>query len=245
MKVLIDKHVPTVRLTKRQIQSKLKPWITPGIITSISKRDFLHRKFINAKNVDDKARYLALFKTYRNQIVTLCRQSKSAYYTRYFTRHSQNLKKVWSGVRDIISSKADSNSPISISTGDTVTTNQDTIADCFNDFFTSIADNIRNEIPQPHQNFRNFLKHQNPNSIFISQVTPEEVIKVIGSFSTSKSSGPNSIPIRILKLLKQDISIPISMLINQSFQKGVFPSVLKISRVTPVFLSGVQVLSLK
>jgi len=34
------------------------------------------------------------------------------------------------------------------------------------------------------------------------------VVKVIASFSASKSTGPNSIPAKILKLLSHDISDP-------------------------------------
>ena len=60
--------------------------------------------------------------------------------------------------------------------------------------------------------FSSFLKNRNFNSILLTPTTTEEVAKVIGSFSASKSVGPNSIPVRILKLLKQDISGPIKEL---------------------------------
>ena len=81
----------------------------------------------------------------------------------------------------------------------------------------------------------NFLKSRNPNFIFLSPVTPEEVSKIIGLFSQSKSSGPHSIPVRVLKLLKLDISTPIASLINRSFEVGTFPSILKTSKVIPVY----------
>jgi len=71
--------------------------------------------------------------------------------------------------------------------------------------------------------------------LFLLPTTPDEVVKIISSFSASKSSGPNSIPVRILKLLKHDISNPITTLINKSFEEGIFPSALKVSKVVPVF----------
>ena len=70
---------------------------------------------------------------------------------------------------------------------------------------------------------------------FLAPTTPEEITKVIGSFCTSKSSGPNSIPVRVLKLLSLDITDPISTLINRSFSVGVFPLAFKVSKVIPVF----------
>ena len=146
------------------------------------------------------------------------------------------MLKIWSGVRDLIFTESGkSASPISISIGDSVTSKPETVANSFNDFFTSIADSIRSEIPPTYSHFSRFLRNRNSNSIFLTHTTSEEVTKVIGSFSPSKSSGPNSIPIKVLKLLKHDISAPISFLINRSFTTGIFPSALKTSKVVPVF----------
>ena len=58
---------------------------------------------------------------------------------------------------------------------------------------------------------------------------------IIGSFSQFKSSGPHNIPVRVLKLLKLNISTPIASLINRSFEVGTFPSILKTSKVIPVY----------
>ena len=50
----------------------------------------------------------------------------------------------------------------------------------------------------------------------------------------NKSSGPNSIPCKILNLLKKDISKQLADLFNLSLSSGVFPSLLKIAKVVPV-----------
>ena len=49
------------------------------------------------------------------------------------------------------------------------------------------------------------------------------------------TSGPNSIPYRILFLLKNEISKQLADLFNLSFMTGVFPSVLKTAKVVPAF----------
>ena len=65
---------------------------------------------------------------------------------------------------------------------------------------------------------------------------------VISSFLESKSTSPYSIPVRILKSLKHEVLIPISKLINQSFESGIFPNLLKTSKVVPVFKKKVLLL---
>ena len=50
--------------------------------------------------------------------------------------------------------------------------------------------------------------------------------------------GPNSIPIKILKLLNKDISDQLAILFNQSFSSGIFPSILKTSKIIPIYKKG-------
>ena len=55
---------------------------------------------------------------------------------------------------------------------------------------------------------------------------------------TNKSTGPNSIPTQILKISNQIMCKPLTYLINLSFSNGIFPDLLKISNVIPIFKRG-------
>ena len=54
---------------------------------------------------------------------------------------------------------------------------------------------------------------------------------IISSLNSDKSAGPNSLPTKILKLLKNDIYTHLADIFNLSFSSGVFPSILKIAKV--------------
>ena len=61
------------------------------------------------------------------------------------------------------------------------------------------------------------------NASFLpSPTVPEEIEKLIDGFDTKKSSGPNSIPVFILELLKPFISYWLAQLIYLSFKTGIF-----------------------
>ena len=62
-----------------------------------------------------------------------------------------------------------------------------------------------------------------------------EIILIIASFENSKASGPLSIPTEILKLIKHNICYPLREIINISFATGVYPDLLKIAQVIPIF----------
>ena len=52
--------------------------------------------------------------------------------------------------------------------------------------------------------------------------------------NSNKSVGPNSIPTRILKLLKNDISTQLADIFNISFSTGIIPTIVKVAKVVPV-----------
>ena len=71
--------------------------------------------------------------------------------------------------------------------------------------------------------------------MYLQPTDKKEIANIISSLNSSKASGPNSIPYRILFLLKNEISKQLADLFNLSFMTGVFPSVLKTAKVVPVF----------
>ena len=51
------------------------------------------------------------------------------------------------------------------------------------------------------------------------------------------STGPSSIPTKVMKQIKDVISAPLAKLINTSLRNGLFPNILKIAEVIPIFKS--------
>ena len=142
--------------------------------------------------------------------------------------------KVWKGIREIIGSDSKS-SPSSIRVNGHLSSDPNVVANGFNDFFTSIADAVRSKIGSTNRHFSHYLKNHVRNSIFLDRVNPAEVLLTINSLSLNKSSGPNSISPTILRLLRFDLSGPLSFLFNLSFESGCFPTMLKLTKVIPVF----------
>ena len=78
------------------------------------------------------------------------------------------------------------------------------------------------------------MKNRAQNSFFLSPTDKDEIALIISSLDSTKSVGPNSIPTKILKLLKNDNSCQIVDIFNMSLTSGVFPSALKLAKVIPV-----------
>ena len=77
------------------------------------------------------------------------------------------------------------------------------------------------------------------NSFFLSPVNAKEIESIILSLNNSKSTGPSySIPVRLLKILASEISESFSLIVNDSFCKGSYPSNLKIGKVVALHKKG-------
>ena len=75
-----------------------------------------------------------------------------------------------------------------------------------------------------------YLSNESSSTIFLQPTDKEEIANSISSLNSNKASGPNSIPYRILSLLKNEISKQSADLVNLSLKTGVFPSVLKLQK---------------
>ena len=62
-----------------------------------------------------------------------------------------------------------------------------------------------------------------------------EVTSIINSPNARKAYGPGSIPNNSLKLFKNKLSKPISLLANISPDTLMFPNILKTANITPIF----------
>ena len=76
------------------------------------------------------------------------------------------------------------------------------------------------------------------NSLFLTPVTVVEVNDLIYSLNPSKSVGPNSTPIKLLKIIGPSFSPFLALIVNQSFQSGIFSDKLKIAKVISLFKTG-------
>jgi len=81
------------------------------------------------------------------------------------------------------------------------------------------------------------LINKNHFDFIIANISTDEVLDIINQLET-KSTGPQSIPIKLLKIIPDLIIIPLCKIISNSFTSGVFPESLKISKVIPIHKDG-------
>ena len=233
----LDEFAPFKKITKKEHKLKSKPWISNVILNHIQDRDRLFKLFI--KEIDPVLKELAHsnYKRIRNQVTQLKRESKTLYFTAFFEANCNKTSEIWKGIRTLVNIKSSYNSKINLlDENNNIVNEPKVIANKFNNYFTNIGPNIEKKIPNANGNYRDFLNKVNTigKSFYLSPTTSQEIDKLIDSLDVNKSSGPNSIPVFILKIMKPFFSKWLSILINLSYRVSTFPDLLKVAKVTPI-----------
>ena len=129
------------------------------------------------------------------------KKSKQAYYDKYFERNWNNIKNTWKGIKSLISLKSVASSiptVLSLDNGDTITNPYDT-ANTFNNYFASVAETTKS-IKYSHKDFSDYPLNESSSTKFLQFTDKEEIVSIISTLDSNKTSGPNSIPYRIFLL---------------------------------------------
>ena len=232
----VEKHAPLKKLKPKDIKLKDKPWISTDLQKMIKfKNKLFERKKRQPKNENIKR----LYNLFRNRVNRERKKSKVTYYAKYFKEHSNNSKKVWEGIKSIINTKNPSSTVTSqLNINGRIIDKPKEIAESFNNFFTDIGPNTEITIPHnPSVKPEKYLRNRNQFNFLIAHTSKEEVLEMI-SHLENKSTGPQSIPIKLLKIIPDLIIVPLCKIICTSFSTGVYPDALKICKVIPIHKGG-------
>ena len=136
-----------------------------------------------------------------------------------------------------IMGKIKSSLPESMNFGNESAANSEQRAEKFNNYFTSVADLLANEIVPGENPFQAYLPDPVPFSFFLSPTSLNEIKDIMKKLKLS-SAGHDDMDIRVIKECTDTISPFLVHMINSSFQEGVFPKHLEIARIVLVYKKG-------
>ena len=233
-RTLLDKHAPLRKLTKKELKRKEKPWITQGLIKSISKKRSLFVKFKKLKfknsNTEEVFR---LYKHYNDTINKLKRKCKRDYYQNYFTKNSSNSKKVWCGINQLLNRGRKKQGTIFLEENGLISDPLQ-VANKFNKYYLNIADKLCEKIPKVNNKFQDFLKNPNKNKLTLNETTPDEIMKIINDLDGKKSGDIFHISPDLVKLSGQTLSQILTIIFNFSIKDGCFPAAMKPAKILPM-----------
>jgi hypothetical protein len=208
-----------------------KPWLSMGLKNSIKLKNKLYVQYKKCSSVYNETKY----KNYRNKINKLIKIAEKKYYEDKLESNKCNMRKSWNIIKEFIGTKksAKIQSKFKLSNGE-ITTDKKIICDNFNTFFVNIGPTLAKGFDNVNGLPGDYLKNMQLNSMFLTPVTSEEIKKIMFSL---KDSAPGHDDIRLgpLKSVFLSINEPLTYICNLSLNQGVFPDILKIANVIPLY----------
>ena len=225
---LFQKAFPLLK-TKRKYNNRL-PWLTDELKLSITTKNKLYAKYKIHRTANNEMKY----KTYKCSLSKEMKAQEKKYYNELIVRHKSNMKKTWDTIRIVIGNKRQCKNIVNFIIDGIVTDDNCTISNKFNEYFANIGPNLAKKIPRTPNNFRQFLKNNYSQSMFIKRVSHDEIKKIVMSLKNG-APGCDDIPANPIKNVIDDILDPLVHICQLSLDQGYFPEELKLAKIIPIY----------
>ncbi len=158
---------------------------------------------------------------------------KKSYYEIIFLKFKDDIWGTWKTINDILNKiKHKKSFPHG---GEIISTNKSIITNKFNSFFTNIGLNLSAKINMPrNKNFQNYLTHKYNDNFHFQKINEEIITSIIDKLAPKISRGFDGIFTKLVKAMKGTLITPITTIINQMLNTGIFPERLKNAKIIPI-----------
>jgi len=219
-----------------------KPWITQGIIVASNKkhkmfkawRKTILRKKVNPRdtgNPELRHQYV----TYRKKLNYIIRHAKRTYNLKKFEEVKGDPKATWKLINTLRGKRKNARIVPSFIIDGELVMNKRIVANAFNKYFVSIAQKLNNNDSltiEPLPDFKSFLSRHASRSIVLEDTSSPEIEEIIGGFANGKAS---DLPVTAVKQCASILAPALASYFNHFMKIGVFPDILKIGRITPIY----------
>ena len=154
------------------------------------------------------------------------KSTEKEYYQKCLMKCSNNLKKTWSIIKDVLNKNRSSKINETFKYNNQTTSDKNVIANKFNDYFVNIGSTLAAAIPQGGPNYKRYLPPANEDTIFLEPTSTTEVEKILSKLDNS-APGLDEIKLNDIKPIMDTIIHPLTYVTNVSLSQGVFPDKLK------------------
>jgi hypothetical protein len=225
----------------RAKNTKLKPWITSGLLSSIRLRDKMSKEARrNPLNVQINSKY----KRYRNILKSLIKRAKFDYYKHKINEAHGDPRKFWNIV-NVVAGRPAGKSKFPLNAfggrGGAASPSSDDvkqISNEFNDYFACVGRRLAEALDPAGPLEVDDADHAAGSEFWLRPVTRGELSEVVGSIRGNSAPGWDKIPSKFIKNNIDTLITPLLYIVNLSINSGIFPTPCKVAKVVPIYKSG-------
>ena len=254
---ILNKHAP---IKKKYLRANQGEFTFKELNKAIMTRSRLRNKYLKEKSADSKIAYTKQ----TNYCVNVLRRTKKKYSANINISSITDNKKFWKTVKPLFSDKISHKETINLAVNDTILSDDQVVADTFNNYFNNIVKNLLNvtnkNYPKEVANNVNlnlldpveaailkFKNHPSLNAIrgkisklgdpkfYFEYTSYDQALKELEKLDPKKTSQMNDILVKVIKGNRDIVAFFIHHDFNNSLSSSTFPTALKYADVEPVF----------
>ena len=188
----------------------------------------------NDENIKNK------FKAYQKTITYEINAAKKQFYSKLFLQKKLNTKNFWFEINKLLGRGNESKELISnIKYKNIIYKEPHAIANALNDHYVNIASRYNVHKADISNNNKSSVNTTKPyihsSSMFLFTTTACEVSKIINNLKAKRVKDSHGLSSIMIKSITNEISPILTVLINKSFEQGIFPNILKMSKIIPIY----------
>ena len=208
-------------------------WMTKGLLKSSNNLNKLRSKISKNNNnvsIND-------YNIYRNLYNRLIRIAKATHYSEQIEQHRGNISKTWTILNKLLGKNHDKSNPQIFNINNIQTEDKSKISNAFCSYFTDIGNQCAASIGPASKQFNEYLIGNCSKSLFLHPTDKRDVIRIINELKPKHSCGHDGLSSKLVKDLKNEIALPLSIMINTSIENGHVPGTMKLAKVIPIYKS--------
>ena len=231
-----EKHLPIKKTKFNRHKHKINKWITRGILKSINTKNKLYKQLVqtSTRNIDVYEHLKIRFIRFRNILRQSIKDAKKIYFQNIFTKFKHDIKRTWAVINESLHRKNKSISSRMFSHNGKTLEDPSEIANAFNEYFISIGPSLANQMDK-NNNFRKYLRNPSESCLHFEPITEHKTMRIIENLKNKTSTGIDGLSNQLIKMAKNVLVKPLTIIINQMIVTGIFPDQLKISKVIPLY----------
>ncbi|PCI92573.1 MAG: hypothetical protein COB15_17455, partial [Flavobacteriales bacterium] len=222
-----------------KVKLKFCDWATNGIYISRNKLYELYGQ----KQYNFNAEFISYVKRYSKTFKKVCSTAKSLYLTYKIKNSNDKIKTAWSIINKETGKFNPRDNNISLKIGDKTINSNDEVANEFNNFFANISKNITGSLSSCPSAADDLLKRNasDPKSTFrFRHISPEELLSAYKALNMKNTEDLWGISVSVLSTIIDLIAPHLTIIFNNCISDGVFPDLMKISKIIPLFKQGAK-----
>lgn len=239
-KLICEEHSEIFKLKKCKARANvgLADWATTGIYRS---RNKLYELYAARESMLHDPTFILYIKNYSKTFKKVCHAAKSLHLRNKIEKSANKIKTTWKLINNETGKAKPRSKQINLNVNNTTLSNNIEVANAFDSFFSSIPNFVTQSLKSTASGASTLLELSVDKcevAFNFRYVNANDIVKTFKSLNIKNTEDLWGISTKVLSVIIIDIAPCMAYIFNGCVDEGVFPDLMKHSKLIPLFKSG-------